>query len=306
MDVCHATEQARLHAHFRDVFGELACRDVSHLERAPRASRGRLLDELARYAHTGRFPRNRDFRASPTPYFVDAAGTRCAMAHLIESTGERAFVRRIAATANNARVRDLARDAELLAWLARAGLTLDEAARIQPAYCFLSKADVCFCNDMTGATGAIEGRVIATPMPHAVTVQIAATYGNVGAVSIGATVDTGGDAAIGDPVLAGINANVEHPPAISHAFVIHADGTLAVECLLDVPGLLKNDAIAAILSTAPPMGDQNSCTVALSEVDPTWGDSQCDKTQHGCAAGGAGGLPFVALAAAALWSRRPR
>jgi len=56
------------------------------------------------------------------------------MAHLIERSGGSDLVRRVATTCNNARVRELAGDPELLAWLEREGLTTDEAARIQPAY----------------------------------------------------------------------------------------------------------------------------------------------------------------------------
>ena len=56
------------------------------------------------------------------------------MAYLIERSGERGLAARIAASRNLARVRNLAGDAELLAWLGRNGLTLAEAARIQPEY----------------------------------------------------------------------------------------------------------------------------------------------------------------------------
>jgi hypothetical protein len=302
MHATRTTEQARLHAHFRDVLGELACRDMSHLDHARRASRGRLLDELARYARAGRFPRNRDFRDAQTPYFVDAAGTRCAMAHLIESTGGSAFVRRIATTANNARVRDLARDAELLAWLARAGLTLHEAARIQPSYCFITKADACFC-DSVPVTGALEGMVVAIPAADMVTIEVVATHGDVGAIAAGQHVDTTGISAIGDPVIAGVIDG--QLLFVGRSFTIHPDGTVALSCMLHVPALTKADAIDALLSTAPGEGGETACSISLAGVDPTWSDSQCEKSDHGCSVGGGAGLP-VALVAAALWSRRPR
>ena len=61
--------------------------------------------------------------AEPMPYFVDAKGVRCAMAHLLEAGGERELVQRIARERNNAFVRDLADESRLLAWLAAAGLT---------------------------------------------------------------------------------------------------------------------------------------------------------------------------------------
>src|SRR4051812_43112355 len=80
-------ETARLRAHFREVLAELRPREVVHLSASQRAQRVRLLGQLARYAKAGRFPRNLDAPGLQIPYFVDAFGTRCAMAHLIESTG---------------------------------------------------------------------------------------------------------------------------------------------------------------------------------------------------------------------------
>jgi hypothetical protein len=98
-----------------------------------RARRAAALGALGDYIAAGRFPCN---RAAPhrTPVFVDGDGARCAMAALIGATGDDALVDRIARGHNLARVRDLAGDADLGAWLDRHGLTLAEAARIQPAY----------------------------------------------------------------------------------------------------------------------------------------------------------------------------
>ena len=148
-------ERARLRAHFKVVLAELAARDVSDLTPAQRAQRTRLLVELAVYAQKGRFPKNRDFRGERRPYFVDASGTRCAMAHLIESTGERDLVARVGREANHARVHELAADVALRAWLSSVGLTVDEAARIQPSYCFATPAYECVC-DESSVVGVIE------------------------------------------------------------------------------------------------------------------------------------------------------
>ena len=111
-------------------------------------NRALLLDELRRYRRRGRFPLNHDFRARPTPLFIDAHGTRCAVAHLMDISGLGALVQHIAATDNAARVRELVRLAEVRAWLAAAGLSASEAARIQPAYrseCTITEAEACFC-----------------------------------------------------------------------------------------------------------------------------------------------------------------
>ncbi|MDB4931641.1 MAG: hypothetical protein JWM10_4125, partial [Myxococcaceae bacterium] len=75
-----------------------------------------------------------------TPVFVDGDGARCAMAALIESTGDGALVDRVARAHNLAAVRELAGDPGLVAWLDRNGLTLAEAARIQPSYSAHSEA----------------------------------------------------------------------------------------------------------------------------------------------------------------------
>jgi hypothetical protein len=120
-----------------------AC-DVSALPPLRRLVRTLLLQELARYRRAGRFPRNRDFRAL-TPYFIDAAGTRCAVAHLLEVSGEGALVQRIARERNHARVCELADEPRLRAWLQVAGLSLEEAAAIQPAYPAFAERAACVC-----------------------------------------------------------------------------------------------------------------------------------------------------------------
>ena len=93
---------------------------------------------LHAYWTTGVFPHNHDFPGERRPYFVDRHGTRCAMAYLIEHAGGAALVHRVAATANNARVQELAGDPELVAWLDRNGMTADEAARVQPSYGYVA------------------------------------------------------------------------------------------------------------------------------------------------------------------------
>jgi hypothetical protein len=148
----YAREDARLQRHFSSTLAALSRRDVSHLPRATRSRRDHLLRVLAAYAQHGRFPRNPNF-ARHTPYFIDASETRCAMAHLIEGSGDRELVERVAQTRNNAFVRQLQADLALRAWLSWAGLTMREAARIQPAYCFVTKGEACFCQSVGSSTG---------------------------------------------------------------------------------------------------------------------------------------------------------
>ena len=127
-------EVVRLRRHFAAVEQQLLARDVSRLAPAQRTARARHIARLRAYARRGVFPKNTDFPGRSVPYFVDRVGTRCAMAHLIEEVGQGDFVARVAATNNNAYIAELAGEAELVAWLDHNGLTVAEAARIQPAY----------------------------------------------------------------------------------------------------------------------------------------------------------------------------
>jgi hypothetical protein len=127
-------EVLRIRAHFDSVLVELTSRDITSLGTDQRLRRGTLVRTLSSYRDRGIFPQNYDF-AAPTPYFVDRkTGTLCAVAHLLESTGRRDIVDRVAAANNNVWVPQLAGDAEFERWLAQHGLTIAEAARIQIPY----------------------------------------------------------------------------------------------------------------------------------------------------------------------------
>lgn len=126
-------EVERIQTHLAIVDGELRAADTAALTVDQLERRASLIAELARYRERGVFPRNLDFDVR-TPYFIDDRGVRCAMAHLIETHGGAALVARVVGTANNAYVRELAGDAELIAWLEHHGLSVAEAARIQPSY----------------------------------------------------------------------------------------------------------------------------------------------------------------------------
>ena len=129
-----AAETARIRTHLATVERALRARDVTQLTPAQRAARARNLDVLHQYWTTGVFPTNTDFPGERMPYFIDRYGVRCAMAYLIEQSGRGDLVARVAATNNNARIRELKGDPELVAWLDENGLTAAEAARIQPQY----------------------------------------------------------------------------------------------------------------------------------------------------------------------------
>jgi hypothetical protein len=56
------------------------------------------------------------------------------MAYLVDRSGRTDIVDQIAKTRNNAFIRELTDDRALVAWLDASGLSVDEAARIQPTY----------------------------------------------------------------------------------------------------------------------------------------------------------------------------
>ena len=127
-------EVARLRAHFDSVDAELrqaATRDLSPAQRAARAT---LIGWLREYREAGSFPLNDRFSDRAMPFFRDSRGVLCAMAYLIDRSGRHDLVNTVAATRNNAFIPELAGDPELRTWLEGAGLSVAEAARIQPFY----------------------------------------------------------------------------------------------------------------------------------------------------------------------------
>jgi hypothetical protein len=134
-DVTRAAEVGRIRAHFDSVLTELTSHDPSALTAAQHARRASLLATLRAYRVRGEFPHNYDFPGQAVPYFVDrGTGTLCAVAHLLESTGRRDVVDRVARKNNNVWVSELAGDTAFTSWLDTNGLTLAEAARIQVPY----------------------------------------------------------------------------------------------------------------------------------------------------------------------------
>ena len=132
--VSHEGEQSRLRAHFDSVDRELRLADTSDLTDTQQASRRTIIAWLRDYRHAGIFPRNDRFPDNAMPFFRDSQGALCAMAYLVARSGRQDIVDHIASTRNNAFIRELADDRALVRWVDSVGLTLDEAARIQPQY----------------------------------------------------------------------------------------------------------------------------------------------------------------------------
>jgi hypothetical protein len=141
-------EVTRLRHHFATVLSELRVADVGHLSASQRAARTTLIGRLEEYAAVGRFPHNHVAPGRRVPVFRDEHGTMCAMAYLIASTGRSDIVNDVARHNNLAYIPELAGDARLRAWLDSTGLSVAEAARIQPSY----DGGICLCPSPIPAT----------------------------------------------------------------------------------------------------------------------------------------------------------
>lgn len=281
-----AVERMRVTEHIQRAERIARARDVRGLDARTRLVRSLLLSELAAYRRAGRFPKNRGF-VEKTPYFIDAEGTRCAMAHLLEVGGEGELVARIAKERNNAWVRELADEPRLLAWLAAAGLTVAEAATIQPAYC--DTASACVCGDgafsfvpyPVPARGVLEGVVIAST-GFGASVEIQSIHGE------------GGSYQVGDRVFVDLSA-VPTPGQI----VLAPLGSAASDAGTSLRGVLLEDGTYTCQSqsvAARPVARElfieavqsSDCAGTLASADPTWGQNSCEgpNAHGGCSASG--------------------
>ena len=129
-----AQEADRLRLHFAEVEREMLSRDLSGLTAAQRAARAEQVRQLRRYAERGAFPRNTWHPGQRMPYFRDARGNLCAMAFLIAASGRGDLVDHIARTRNYAFIPDLVDVPGLAQWLEDHGLSVAEAAHVQPTY----------------------------------------------------------------------------------------------------------------------------------------------------------------------------
>ena len=155
-----AAEAVRLRAHFAQVERELLARDVSMLSPEQRHARAEQIERLRAYAAAGNFPRNDYHPGQQVPYFRDAQGNLCAMAFLIAASGRGDIVDHIARNRNNAYIPDLVDEPGLAGWLEDNGLSLAEAARIQPSYSNPCHTPLCEeANDRTPGKGYVRATI---------------------------------------------------------------------------------------------------------------------------------------------------
>jgi hypothetical protein len=267
------TELARLDRHFARVLAELHARDTRRLSLAQRRARSGHLERLDAYRRRRVFPKNRRFPGRMLPHFIDESGTRCAMGHLIETSGGRDLVMFIARERNLARIAELAAIPELVAWLEANGISAEEAGRIQPEYCGTAAFN-CVCIDNASA-GTISGPVVS----DGTHLQVDAIYGGAKGVQIGEILplsDPGGLAAGAALVFAS-------PGSDGTAHVRFAaygtDGNLEVvvpasACVYpeasEIPGPLPLGIVTEALSYPIP----EHCEAVITAFDAAWSELQ--------------------------------
>jgi hypothetical protein len=91
---------------------------------------------LAAYRDRGLFPQNEGQSAAPAPIFVDRYDTACAVGHLMRLSGWQKAVAAIQRSDNLVYVPDALASA-IAQWTLASGLTVEEAALVQPGYPFI-------------------------------------------------------------------------------------------------------------------------------------------------------------------------
>lgn len=119
-------------AHLRLAEETLRARPPAGLTPAARRARAANLDRLRAYRARGEFPQNTEV-AGRAPVFRDAAGTFCAVGHLVAETAGEATAAALDERWHLARIADID-DRRLDGWATANGFTRAELALIQPTY----------------------------------------------------------------------------------------------------------------------------------------------------------------------------
>ena len=115
-----------------NVEQELRQADVSHLDKELKENRAKMIQLLNQYWKREEFPKNTTHKTK-IPQIKDKDGTPCAVAYIIDHSGNGKLVNHLASQNNLVYVEDV-HDGPLLDWLKKSGITKQEAAKIQPDY----------------------------------------------------------------------------------------------------------------------------------------------------------------------------
>lgn len=295
------SERRRIALHLAQAEAALRARSVGHLPRAIRRVRAALIDALAAYRLRGVFPHNHDFPNSREPYFIDAHGTRCAMAHLLELVGADALVARVARTSNNARVKDLAADSEFLLFLGAMGFTVAEAARVKPEYCDAKNSD-CLCYGRQQQVAAALGIVtMRDEQTQSGTLEIQVVYDTSSHFEVGQAVSAPYVGPVGDRYLVTVTTPEQETPSL---IPLDEKGLRSCGEYPSAPLLPAETAAKALLAS--------DCEATLAAADPRWAESVCGADGEGaCSASGRSFTPdashvLLALGVVLALERRRR
>lgn len=129
----YTDERLRISTHLAYVEQLLRAANVEYLASEQQQKRAFLLDKLHEYWQRGRFPKNTAFPHERRPCFIDDKGSICAVGYLVEQDSGRAAAERINAQYQYEYVPQM--DAPFVQkWVRQSGLSVEECAKIQPAY----------------------------------------------------------------------------------------------------------------------------------------------------------------------------
>ena len=110
-------------------------RDAStNLSESLLVERQKNIQHLHDYWTKEEFPKNTKYPGKILPNIKDDYGTPCAMAYIIEKSGQPKLVEELQTTNNLVYIEDV-KEGPLIHWINHSGLTKKETEQIQPTYC---------------------------------------------------------------------------------------------------------------------------------------------------------------------------
>lgn len=132
-------EDERIRNHLENTEVQMRKVDCSNMSNEMKQAREEKIKLLHEYWMMGKFPINTEYPMKRLPHIKDEFGTPCAMAYIIEESGDRQLVEELQET-NNVFIKDV-NDGKLIDWIITSGITKEEACQIQPTYAMGRCAD---------------------------------------------------------------------------------------------------------------------------------------------------------------------
>lgn len=126
-------EDERIRNHLRNTEITMREKDCSHLTDELKKSREDKIKLLHEYWVRGNYPLNTGFPQERLPFIKDEFDTPCAMAYIIEESGNKELAKLLHKQNNNIFIKDV-NDGPLIDWINESGITKEEACQIQPTY----------------------------------------------------------------------------------------------------------------------------------------------------------------------------